>query len=92
MKKYMILIAVLLVGCSGAQVSKTQVDAAADTFCALHEQNKALEARYGITPQGTHAKVEKGADTFCALRAAVKEVETSSAAGSAGISSAGTAG
>lgn len=81
MKKYMILIAVLLVGCSGVQVSKTQVDAAADSFCVLHEQNKALEARYGITPQGTHAKVEKGADSFCALRAVVKEAETLSAAG-----------
>lgn len=87
MKKYVSLIAVLLVGCTGntPQVSKTQVEAAADSFCILHAQNKVLEARYGITPEGAHAKVEKGADAFCSLRAAIKQAEApSEAAGAAG--------
>lgn len=83
----MCLIALSVVSCTGnpPPVSKTQVEEAADAFCALHEKNKELEARFGLTPDaGVHADVEKGADAFCALRASIKKLETSQASGGSG--------
>jgi len=91
MKKIVTLIALLSVSlamaCTGnpPPVTKTQVETAADAFCTLHEKNKALEAQYGLTPDGgTHADIEKGADAFCALRATVKKLESQPTAGSSG--------
>ena len=55
MKKLIVLV-LLLTACSAtAESRRAQIESAEDKFCALRAQEKQLEDRYGLGPDGGEA-------------------------------------